>query len=125
MESLKNLMGKIDPKNPSDFDIRLISLKNYYVSLKKKKDIKKLRRLKLLLYMYPKMLERNNFRSIEMVVEDPADRTLWVRDKEHMSAVEYRLANKLFNGRFSPDSLKIMFRVSDFYDYFGKKKKKS
>lgn len=119
MESLKNLMGKIDPKNPSDFDIRLISLKNYYVSLKKKKDIKKLRRLKLLLYMYPKMLERNNFRSIEMVVEDPADRTLWVRDKEHMSAVEYRLANKLFNGRFSPDSLKIMFRVSDFYDYFG------
>ena len=119
MESLKNLMGKIDPKNPSDFDIRLISLKNYYVSLKRKKDIKKLRRLKLLLYMYPKMLERNNFRSIEMVVEDPADRTLWVRDKEHMSAVEYRLANKLFNGRFSPDSLKIMFRVSDFYDYFG------
>ena len=119
MESLKNLMGKIDPKNPSDFDIRLISLKNYYVSLKKKKDIKKLRRLKLLLYMYPKMLERNNFRSIEMVVEDPSDRTLWVRDKEHMSAVEYRLANKLFNGRFSPDSLKIMFRVSDFYDYFG------
>ena len=119
MESLKNLMGKIDLKNPSDFDIRLISLKNYYVSLKKKKDIKKLRRLKLLLYMYPKMLERNNFRSIEMVVEDPADRTLWVRDKEHMSAVEYRLANKLFNGRFSPDSLKIMFRVSDFYDYFG------
>lgn len=119
MESLKNLMGKIDPKNPSDFDIRLISLKNYYVSLKRKKEIKKLRRLKLLLYMYPKMLERNNFRSIEMVVEDPADRTLWVRDKEHMSAVEYRLANKLFNGRFSPDSLKIMFRVSDFYDYFG------
>ena len=119
MESLKNLMGKIDPKNPSDFDIRLISLKNYYVSLKRKKDIKKLRRLKLLLYMYPKMLERNNFRSIEMVVEDPADRTLWVRDKEHMSAVEYRLANKLFNGRFSPDSLKIMFRVSDFYNYFG------
>lgn len=119
MESLKNLMGKIDPENPSDFDIRLISLKNYYVSLKRKKDIKKLRRLKLLLYMYPKMLERNNFRSIEMVVEDPADRTLWVRDKEHMSAVEYRLANKLFNGRFSPDSLKIMFRVSDFYDYFG------
>ena len=119
MESLKNLMGKIDPKNPSDFDIRLISLKNYYVSLKRKKEIKKLRRLKLLLYMYPKMLERNNFRSIEMVVEDPADRTLWVRDKEHMSAVEYRLANKLFNGRFSPDSLKIMFRVSDFYNYFG------
>ena len=119
MESLKNLMGKIDPNNLSDFDARLISLKNYYVSLKRKKEIKKLRRLKLLLYMYPKMLMRNNFRSIEMIVEDPADRTLWVRDKEHMSAVEYRLANKLFNGRFSPDSLKIMFRVSDFYDYFG------
>ncbi len=119
MESIKKLMEGVNKENPTDLDIRLISLKNYYVSLKRKKEIKKLRRLKLLLYMYPKMLMRNNFRSIEMVVEDPADRTLWVRDKEHMSAVEYRLANKLFNGRFSPDSLKIMFRVSDFYDYFG------
>ena len=119
MENIKKLMEGINKENPTDLDIRLISLKNYYISLKKKKDMKKLRRLKLLLYMYPKMLMRNNFRSIEMVVEDPADRTLWVRDKEHMSAVEYRLANKLFNGRFNPDSLKIMFRVSDFYDYFG------
>lgn len=119
MENIRKLMEGINKENPTDLDIRLISLKNYYISLKKKKDMKKLRRLKLLLYMYPKMLMRNNFRSIEMVVEDPADRTLWVRDKEHMSAVEYRLANKLFNGRFNPDSLKIMFRVSDFYDYFG------
>ena len=119
MESLKNLMGKIDPKNLSDFDVRLISLKNYYVSLKRKKEIKKLRRLKLLLYMYPKMLERNNFRSIQMIVEDPGSRTILVNDKKHMTSMEYELANKFFRGNFNPDFLKITFKVSDFYDYFG------
>ena len=60
MESIKKLMEGISAENPTDFDMRLISLKNYYVSLKKKKDIKKLRRLKLLLYMYFKRYLDNN-----------------------------------------------------------------
>lgn len=119
MESIKKLMEGINTENPTDFDMRLISLKNYYVSLKKKKDIKKLRRLKLLLYMYPKMIRKNSFRSIELIVEDPAFKTLWIREKEHVTALECKLANKLYNGTFNQDCHRVTFRVSDFYDYFG------
>ena len=119
MESLKKLMEGVNKENPTDLDIRLISLKNYYVSLKKKKDIKKLRRLKLLLYMYPKMIRKNNFRSIELIVEDPAFKTLLICEKEHVTALECKLANKLYNGTFNPDCHMVTFRVSDFYDYFG------
>jgi len=119
MESLKKLMEGINTENPTDFDMRLISLKNYYVSLKKKKDIKKLRRLKLLLYMYPKILEKNNFRSIQVIVENPLDRTLAIREKEHVTALECKLASKLYNGTFNPDCHRVIFRVSDFYGYFG------
>jgi hypothetical protein len=112
-------MEGINTENPTNFDMRLISLKNYYVSLKKKKDIKKLRRLKLLLYMYPKILEKNNFRSIQVIVENPLDRTLAIREKEHVTALECKLASKLYNGTFNPDCHRVIFRVSDFYDYFG------
>jgi hypothetical protein len=34
-------MEGVNKENPTDLDIRLISLKNYYISLKKKKDMKK------------------------------------------------------------------------------------
>lgn len=118
MENLKKLMEKINTENPSEIDIRLISLKDYYVSLKKNKDIKKLRRLKILLYMYPKMFMKNNFRIIKMIVEDPVYKTLWIREKESMTALEYDLAKKL-NPGFNPDTHRVIFRVSDFYDYFG------
>lgn len=119
MKSIKKLMEGINTENPTNFDMRLISLKNYYVSLKKKKDIKKLRRLKLLLYMYPKILEKNNFRSIQVIVENPLDRTLAIREKEHVTSLECKLASKLYNGTFNPDCHRVIFRVSDFYDYFG------
>lgn len=118
MESIKKLIEGINTENPTELDMRLISLKNYYTSLKKKREIKKIRRLKLLLYMYPKMIMRNNFRSIEMIVEDPTYKTLWVRDKNNVTAIEYGLATKL-NNNFNLDSNRVTFRVSDFYDYFG------
>ena len=118
MENLKKLMEKINTNNPSDFDIRLISLKNYYVSLKKNRDIKKFRRLKLLVHLYPKLIERNNFHSIQAIVENPLDRTLVIREKEHIMAIEYNLAKK-YNCNFNPDYLQAVFRVSDLYDYFG------
>jgi hypothetical protein len=109
-------MEGINIENPTGFDVRLISLKNYYVSLKKRKEIKKLRRLKLLLYMYPKIIMANNFRSIEMIVEDPTDKTVYVTEKKNMTALEYGLARKYSNETFSD---RLIFRVSDFYDYFG------
>ena len=119
MKSIKEMLKEVNKDNPSEIDLRVISLTNYYNDLKKKKDIKKLRRLKLLVHLYPKMITKNSFRLIQEIVENPGIQTFIIRNTENITSVERGLIQKFYGQIPYTESLKATFKVSDLYEKFG------
>ena len=118
MDNLKKLLEKVNTTNPTEFDIRIVSLKNFYISLKKEKQIKNLRRLKLLLYLYPKILEENSFRIIEGIVLNPKEKTIRIKTRNTYASYEEYAIKKRYANRPIPSG-SIVFAASDLYEYFG------
>ena len=127
MENLRELLEKVNTDSPTPFDLKIVSLRDYYVGLERKRDIKKLRRLKLLVHLYPNIIKKNAFRAIQTLVEDPGEKTLIIiRNPEKITAVEQELIKKYYgNIRFDGNNLKAMFKVLDLYERFGLNDKKS
>ncbi len=127
MENLRKLLEKVNKENPTPFDLKIVSLRDYYVGLERKRDIKKLRRLKLLVHLYPSIIEKNAFRAIQTLVEDPGEKTLIIiRNPEKITSLEYELIQKHYgNIRFNGNNLKAVFKVLDLYERFGLNDKKS
>ena len=127
MESLKKLLEKVNTENPTPFDLKIVSLSNYYIGLERRRDIKKIRRLKLLVHLYPSIIEKNAFRSIQTLVENPTEKTLIViRNPEKITAIEHELIQKYYGYiRFNGNNLKPVFKVLDLYECFGLNDKKS
>ena len=127
MENLRELLEKVNTDNPTPFDLKIVSLRDYYVGLERKRDIKKLRRLKLLVHLYPNIIKKNAFRAIQTLVEEPGEKTLMIiRNPEKITAVEQELIKKYYgNIRFDGNNLKAMFKVLDLYERFGLNDKKS
>ncbi len=119
MKTIKEMLKEVNKDNPSDIDLKVISLTRYYNDLKKKRDIKKLRRLKLLVHLYPKMITKNSFRAIQEIVENPSLQTLIIRNSENITSVEYELIQKYYGAIDYSESLKAIFKVSDLYEKFG------
>lgn len=118
MENLKDLISKVNRENPTEFDLRVISLTEFYKGLKKDKNMKALRRLKLLLYLYPTLVYKNSFRNIESIVLDPSGKKLSIRDRKEFSPLEIHLLKKNY-GEIPENRYAVVFRVSDLYEYFG------
>jgi hypothetical protein len=127
MESLRKLLEKVNTENPTSFDLKIVSLSNYYIGLERRRDIKKIRRLKLLVHLYPSIIEKNAFRSIQALVEDPSEKTLIViRNPEKITAIEHELIQKYYGDIvFNGNNLKPVFKVLDLYECFGLNDKKS
>ena len=127
MENLRELLEKVNTDNPTPFDLKIVSLRDYYVGLERKRDIKKLRRLKLLVHLYPNIIKKNAFRAIQTLVEEPGEKTLMIiRNPENITAVEHELIQKYYGDiRFNGNNLKAVFKVLDLYERFGLNDEKS
>lgn len=122
MESLRKLLEKVNTENPTPFDLKIASLSNYYIGLERKRDIKKLRRLKLLVHLYPSIIEKNTFRVIQAFVENPNEQSLIVKSNpEKITAFEHKLMRKYYGDIIYERNIDInnKFRVTDLYEYFG------
>ena len=120
MENLKQLLTKVNKDNPSEFDVRLVSLKKFYNDLKKSGNIDEWKRFKLIVHLYPNVLYRNSFRSIESMVHSPNGKRMAIRDRKTFTKYE-EYALKRYYGSEIPNSSYLMFYISDLYDYFGLK----
>jgi len=120
MESLRKLLEKVNTENPTPFDLKIASLSNYYIGLERNRDIKKIRRLKLLVHLYPSIIEKNSFRVIQKMIESPTDKTIIVRNTKNIAYFENILIQKHYGDvpRVAGAS-SVAFRVLDLYEYFG------
>ena len=120
MENIKQLLKKINKENPSENDIKMISLRDYYVGLKKDGKIDEWKRLRLLHHLYPEMVYKNNFRSIRDAVHEPIGKLMALRDKHTFTKYEEYTLKKFYHGEI-PNYSYVTFCISDLYDYFGLK----
>ena len=120
MESLRKLLEKVNTENPTPFDLKIASLSNYYIGLERKRDIKKIRRLKLLVHLYPSIIEKNSFRVIQKMIESPTDKTIIMRNTKNITYYENILIQKHYGDipRVAGAS-SVTFKVLDLYEYFG------
>lgn len=116
MKNLKQLVNEINKESPNENDLRYASFKDYYLKIRSEKDKKKFRRLKLLVSLYPEILQKNSFRSVEGIVDSPEGKFIRINTNRQPYAFETHLSAKMPN---YCSSYPITFKVSDLYEYYG------
>lgn len=119
MESLKELLSKVDKTHPTEMDVKITSIAKFYNDLKLNGDIKKFKRLKLLYHLYPSVFTKNKFMNIESVVNNPLNSRMVIRDRCSYTAFEEYAIKKSNNGQIPYYAGSVSFKVSDLYEYFG------
>lgn len=121
MENLKQLISKIDANSPTPLDMRVLSFKHYYLDLRKNKDMKKIKRLKLVFSLYPNILLKNDFRHITSLVETPSNVFMKIRDvsRSLTKFEEYALLKNYGVNLPSTNCSPLKYKLSDLYEYFG------
>ena len=117
MKNLKQIISEIDPKSVRVDNCKWISYARYYDKLKHDKDKTRYRRLKLLVSLYPNILERNNFRIVEKVVENPTGRLMHISRCRELYKFE-EVLNKKYNFETGDRAIGT-YRITDLYEYFG------
>ena len=101
----------------SDFELKCVSVKKFYGDLKRAGDLKKMRRLRCLLYYYPNMLENNSFSLIEKCINKPSDTILMVSYKRTWFYNHEKYAIEKSNCNYNVD--KRNFYVEHFFEFYG------
>lgn len=117
MKSLKQIISEIDPNNVRVDNCKWVSYAKLYDSLKRDGDKTNYRRLKLLVSLYPTILERNNFRIIEKVVKEPTGRLMHVSRRRELYRFE-EILNRKYNAETGDRAIGT-YRITDLYEYFG------
>jgi hypothetical protein len=117
MENLKELVAKVNTENPTENDLRVLSIKKYYLNLKRDRKYKEWRILKLLVCLYPNFIKKNNFRVIEDTINNPRGKTVVIRDRHEFTRFEEYALKKKY-GDSIPTRYSVSFSLSDLLDYF-------
>lgn len=118
MKNLKELVAEVNTEHPTENDLRILSLKKFYVSLKRDRKYKEWRILKLLVSLYPNFFERNNFRTIEDTINNPRGKTIVIRDRHEFTRFEEYALKKRY-GNNIPTRYSVSFSLSDLLEFFG------
>lgn len=120
MKTIKEIISNIDVKKEvTNVEVVCMSVLGLYKELKAAGDIRGIRRLKLLMYYYPSMIERCSFSVIERCVKEPERVILQIsNERGWLHEHEKYAINK--NSRRLPAILlkNRKFLVSDFFNFF-------
>lgn len=117
MENLKELVAKVNTEHPTEDDLRVLSMRKFYLDLKRNRKYKEWRILKLLVSLYPNFIKRNNFRTIEDTINNPRGKTIVIRDRHEFTKFEEYALKKRY-GNNIPTRYSVSFSLSDLLDYF-------
>lgn len=118
MKNLKELVAEVNTEHPTEDDLRVLSLKKFYLELKKDRKYKEWRILKLIVSLYPNFIKKNNFRTIEDTINNPRGKTIVIRERhEFMKCEEYALTKRYGNN--IPTRYSVSYSLSDLLEYFG------
>lgn len=117
MKNLKELVAEVNIEHPTENDLRALSLKKFYLELKRDRKYKEWRILKLLVNLYPNFFERNNFRTIEDTINNPRGKTIVIRDRHEFTRFEEYALKKRY-GNDIPSRYSVCFSLSDLLEYF-------
>lgn len=122
MLNIEKRINEIDENKPSLDDLKYVSIATHYMGLRKERDFRTMRRLNKLIYYFPSLIEKNDFKSIIGLLENP-ESLVRVSSRQYGELENYEkyAVNKTAEelGRdISTVTWSIVFKIKYFFEYF-------
>lgn len=124
MLNIEKRINEINENNPTLDDLKYVSIASLYMDLRKKRDFKTMRRLNNLIYYFPSMIERNSFKCITDILDNPELLVrISSRPYSELKAYEKYAVDKT-SDEFAHDEQNrnitwgVTFKVKYFFEYF-------